>query len=305
MKKISVLICIFLLSFGVGFSQHSRVKIIEIKNPPPKPKKEPTPAKLDKAWYLTFELTIKGSGSNKGKNPDSELEWDFDRSYSGTIALDLPSPMIDSKWSQAEVMESIRTQRKTSWMHMPKMGLAAGAVPSDVMAPIKVKIDDKVRSLTKDKGEGNTFENTTVNTHWEFDDTVFTTNATMLILDKKLNTYNVMIALKPFDRTDVFTKVRVTSETNVNRSQNGYGGLPTSETNTEHNSIFISEIQFPLTAILRTGQITHPVDLPLRIKDGGYEYDSGDLEPDKPMIEGEPKSKQTVKIHIYYRFKRL
>ena len=305
MKKISVFVCIFLLSFVPAFSQHSRAKVIEIKKPPPKPKKVTTPAKPDKSWYLTFELTIKGSGNNKGSNPDSELEWDFDRSYSGTILLDFPSPMMDPKWSQAETMESLRTERKTAWMHIPKAGLPSGITPSDLMYPIKVKIDDKLRNLTKDKGEGDSYENTTVNTHWEFDDTVFTTNATMLVLDKKLNTYNVTIALTPFDRNDIFEKVRVTTETEINRSAHGYGDLPRSENKVERGSMFISEVHFPVTGILRDGQIKHVVDLPLRSKDGGYEYDSGDLEPDKPIIESEPKSKKTVKIHIYYRFKQL
>src|SRR6202022_3693337 len=212
MKKISVLMCIFLLSFCVGFSQHSRVKIIEVKKPPPKPKKETTPDKPGKAWYLTFEMSIKGSGSIKNSN-FSELEWSFDREYSGTIALDMPTPMFNPKWSQAEMMDALKSQRKTAWMHTPKSGLAAGEIPSDLMYPIKVKINDKVRNLTKDKDEGSTFENTAVTTRWEFEDTVFITNPAMLVFDKKLNTYNVEIGLKPFDRRDPFTLVRVTTDT--------------------------------------------------------------------------------------------
>ena len=157
-------------------------------------------------------------------------------------------------------MNALQTQRKTAWMHTPKAGLPTGVIPSDLMYPIKVRIDDKVRNLTKDKGEGATFENTTVTTRWEFDDTVYTTNATILVFDKKLNTYNVEIGLKPFDRKDAFTLVKVTNDTDITRSVNGYGGLPTKESLSGHHAMYISEIQFPVTDILLNGGISHPVD---------------------------------------------
>jgi hypothetical protein len=286
MKKISVLVCILLLSFTCAYSQHIiKPKRVEVKQPPQKPKKVTTPAK-PKAWLLSILVTIKGTGTGKDYS-GTEFEWDFDRSYKGLIALNQPNPAFDPKWSQAELIEAVNTDRKISWYQ------DLLAVPLKINAVVK----DKTTFLVKEKDEGNTFENTTVVTRSEINNSIIaSSDATMLVLDKKLHTYNVVIGFKCKSVTGGCQQ-KLSTTTSIERSDHGYGDLPASETSTKDTVISFSEFKFPtIKGLLENGKIHHSFDLPRpKMIIGSYVYD-------EHMIKGVPESKKTVKIHIYYIF---
>ena len=308
MKKISVLVCISLFSFACAYSQPIKPKIFDI--PPVKPKKPVPPAKPKKTWYFTFEMTIKGAGSVKNlDNSGNILEWGIDRSYSGVIALDQPAPSFDHNWSQAEISEAFRSGRKVAWFNrdVRRNSSIDDMKPSGNVHPVAVRINDMLRTITKENDEGDTFENTTITTHWEFDDSIFTSNSNMLVFDKKLGTYNVHIPLVSENDNDPYSTIRLQVDTSIERSDHGYGDLPTSESGTFNNLISFNKINFPtIKNLLENGFIHHEFDLPLpAMKDVSYQYDPGDLQPDKPMFGGVPESKTKVKIHIYYLFKQL
>jgi hypothetical protein len=298
MKKVYILICISFFSFTCVYSQHKiRPKNFEVP-PVKKPVTKPTPpAKPDKGWRLTFSVTIVGNGIAAGFHEDDEFEFSINHRYSGTIDLTEPNPVVDPNWSEVEKKDAIASRRKIEW----RGDLLKPAPNADIW------IDDESTLLQKEKDEGDTFENTSVTIHTEVKDIIIMPSySTILVFDKKSDTYNVTIALTCKSSIGECKEKKSTTIA-IKRSDHGYGDLPTSETNTEDTTTSFEGIKFPTTKDLIAGsKIHHPVDmkLPEMIK-GHYEYDSKDLEPDKPMYKNVPESKTKVKVHVFYSFSKL
>jgi len=307
MKKLIPIILFSLLSGIAGFAQKSRFKMTIVKPTVPKPKKPAPPA--DSSWFITYEMTILGSGSQKDEDdPGNETIWSIDRKYEGTYELDLHTPGIISTdgLEEKETLSSIRSGRITDWTWRFKIGkkvvrssIASGALP------IHVIIHDKLEIRTHEKGEGSSFENTTTLKKWQVDlDDGYTSNELKLRIIKKPAEYNVWIPLKAVDDVLGEGSVKLTTTISNERSREGYGGLPTSETKNEpEQNIHISTIKIPeVNGLLEKG-IIHPfTDMPIPEKNGGFESDWPDVEPDEAMIPGIPETKTKVAIHIFYRF---
>jgi hypothetical protein len=296
MKKISVLVCVFLLCFIPAFSQHPKTKVIVVKPPPPKPKKPTPPAKPDKGWELAFLVTIDGNGVANDFHEDDEFEWSIYHNFTGDIILNQPVPMSDPGWSQAEKTEALSSGRKTAWTQ----DLLSPA------APVYMVIGDKSTLLQKENDEGNTFENTSVTIRTRVDAIVMATSGTMAVFDKKSGTYNVTISLRCKTNTGGCTEKKSTTIA-IKRSDHGYGDQPTTETTTKDTTTTFFEIQFPTTRDLIAGnKIHHAVDLKLpEMIRGHYEYDPEPVEPDKPIYKNVPESKTKVKIRVFYLLTKL
>ena len=293
MKKVYIFLCIFFFSFTCAYSQHK----IKPTNFEVAPVKKPTPpAKPDKGWRLTFSVSIVGNGIATDFHEDDEFKFRINQRYYGTVDLTGPNPVVDPNWSEAEKKDAIASGRKTEWR-------------LDLLKPapqVNIWNDDESTLLQKENDEGDTFENTSVTIHTEVKGIIIPSYSTMLVFDKKSGTYNVTIALACKSSIGG-CKEKKTTTIAIKRSDHGYGDLPTSESNTQDTTTSFEEIKFPTTkGLIAENKIHHPVDLTLpKMIKGHYEYDSEDLEPDKPMYKNVTESKTKVKVNVFYSFSKL
>ena len=69
------------------------------------------------------------------------------------------------------------------------------------------------------------------------------------------------------------------------------------EGSTDEKSVLIK-------GLLEGGRIHHQENRPLDATGGAIEFDSGDLEPDQPLISSVPETKEKVKIRVCYKISR-
>ncbi|MGH9820482.1 MAG: hypothetical protein ACRD43_09970, partial [Pyrinomonadaceae bacterium] len=157
--------------------------------------------KSTEVWYLSFDVTVKGNGnSQRGRDDELRDEWKVDRSYSGVIELNLgvPTPVqVNASMSLAEI--------KMRMASAPEMFIHTSTDWSQNLMLIKVKIHDKRVVILKDKGEGDTFENTTTTTSWDGEGTALADNAVQLLIDMGHPLYNVTIPFQ-FHKDDKILK---------------------------------------------------------------------------------------------------
>jgi hypothetical protein len=266
--------------------------VAPVKKPVTKP---PTPAKPKPilGWSVLFLVTIKGHGISKDINGFSEFEWTIDRSYDGTITFNQGLPVTEPGWSREERMEAYDIQRKTKWLSVDNMKF-----PQIITATEH----DKQRTVVKDKGEGDTYENTTVTTQLDVNSPVLA--SAMLAIDNKLNTYDFAIGLICKGSTHGCQR-KISTTTSIERTDHGYGNLPTSQTKIEDTTISFIEIIIPAIEGLVKENLFRTDDLKLVNVNGHYEFSSPKLQPDKPMITNVPESKSKVEIQIVYVFNKL
>ena len=306
MKKISVLVCIFLLALVPAFSQHTKAKASS------KTKKIIPPAKVDKIWYLSFEMTIKGKGeTKKGEEDEIEAWWDIDRTYSGVVELNYPTPAsiaVNKSMSPDEIMAAVKSA-PVKWLHSGK-----GNDPNQLYLMVKVKINDKIYMKLNDKGEGGSFENTTSLIYWNGVGTAMMDNAVEFLIDKNKSSYNITIPLK-FKVGEYGDKnLKIERHKSIERSAFGYGDAPTLETlPIKYEDVPLGTLQFPVVIdLLDGGTIHHPTNVPLRfvqkgnvLDSGEQEWDSGDQDIDEPLFKDFPDSQKGIMVHVYYRLKQM
>ncbi len=263
-------------------------------------KKKPKSVAAQKIyWYVDYTVTVKGSGEKTGTDGDSTIRWSIDRTYSAVMKLnssfDIGNQEVMKKMNSQQIMEAMKTKRYTTFRYLPSK-------PNDDM-PLRVTIDDAINVITKERGEGDSFENTTVLKNWVADETFNVLNGATLITDNKLLTYNVWLPIVFLD-----SKMIMRSQTKIDRSAYGYGDAPThEETPVEETKVRFSTFGLPNVEglINDSAVIEHKPDRPFPPNFfTAWEYDSGDKIPDKPLIAGVPDSKTNVKVRVRYRFSK-
>lgn len=287
--------------------------ILSINNFAQKPAKAASKAK--EVWYLSYEVTIKGSGSSMDYNgAGDEATWVVDRSYSGTVELGSASPLVNRNMSQSEMIASLHSGNIMSWRHagtltkehdgMSAIDKRASKFLDGMDLPIKIRINDKIVTHSEAEFAGRSFQNLTNTTFWYGKNSATKTQNTMeLVIDKTRSRYNVTIPLKivigdPW--------LLVTSSTLVERSKYGWGDKPQREVLPGRLEwIGFDTLKIPeIKDLLENGMIHHPEPLPFELKDGAHQYDSGDLEIKEPLLSP-PDSYKGVTIRIFYLFKKM
>jgi hypothetical protein len=260
--------------------------------------KTKAPAKSAEVWYLSFEVTVKGNSSKaRGERGEVTDSWYVDRTYSGVIELNLSVPTsveVNKAMSPAEMISRVRSA--------PLMWVHRGSDWSDTAMVIHIKIHDKKVLVLKEKGEGDTFENTTNTITWDGEGDALADNAVQLFIDKNRSLYNVTI---PFQLHMADRLLKKLTNHTVERSDHGYGDEPTHEQKLDPEDIPLGTFSLPkVIALLTGGRIHHPNNLPFSLNSGSFDWDSGDVDPDEPIFNDIPESKKGIKIHVYYLIKK-
>jgi hypothetical protein len=305
------IITFFLFSILCSFTVFSQKKPTGSKIfwvPPAKPKK-PTPPP-QKSWFVSWELTVKGNGSEKGDADDgSEVTWSIDRKYTGKVELNFSSPGYLPEMNAEQIKKALMEGNITDWRHM-KPVKTGGPIDYQLTTnsiPIHVFIKDKRKMLVKDRGEGDSFENTTTTEEWNADYDGFTQNQARLqtIAKSSYSHYSVWLPVSPFDDILEPAKLFLSTTVSIERSKYGYGDLPTSETEKKPDQhLHINDAHIPqLNGILEKDALIHPyTDLPYEEKNGVFEFDSGENLITKPLFDFIPESKTNVKVRIVFHF---
>jgi len=241
-----------------------------------KPKTTTTPKIY---WYVDFTVTVKGNGAKTNEDGDSTINWTINRTYYGTQKLNLSQTTAKP--------EMIR------W----------STLPSKFFPEMRVTIEDILAISNKDEGEGSSFENSVESKSWKTDRT-FSFLGIDLTTNNKLLTYNLNIPVVFLSGKEGVT---MRSQTIYDRSDAGYGEAPThEETPVKETQVSIGDFKLPdIKGLIQYSQIKHKTDRPLPANFSTvWEYDSGDLSPSKPLIDGVPDSKTNVKVRVRYRFSK-
>ncbi len=286
-----------------------------IVKPAPKPKVIIVkPAATPKIyWYVDYTVTVKGNGirtnPKKDKDPtiiskDPIIIWSIDRTYSGVMKLTssyaAPTMAVmdmEGKELTQEIQQVIRSGRFTRF-----------STPLNVAVPTRVKIYDvlNVSRIRKDDPyncRGN-IETTTELKTWEADGTFDAIANAMLNTDSKSRTYNVWIPIVFID-----SSMTMLSKTEIDRSNFCPDRkLPAhEETPVEETQVRIALFSLPNIEGLITDKavVEHKPDKPFPPNFlTAWEYDSGDMTPDEPLIDDVPDSKTNVKVRVHYRFSK-
>ena len=168
---------------------------------------------------------------------------------------------------------------------------------------MRVIVKDTHAISNRGEGEGGSFENWVLSKSWDTDAT-FSFPGINLTTDNKLLTYNLDITLLFLSGKEGVT---MRSQTIYDRSDFGHGEAPThEETPVEETQVSIVDFKLPdIKGLIQNSQIKHKTDRPLPANfSGAWEYDSGDMTPDEPLIKGVPDSKTNVKVRVRYRFSK-
>lgn len=243
-------------------------------------------AKPSDVWYLSYTVTIKGSGKIEPEpgTDDPTIYWKIDRNYSGTIAL-ADGKLFNRGSDSAADLKAMRFVRFKS--DSPKMD---------------VKIDDYL-ILKWEEDICEVLTKTLDKRTWEADVKGYGGSSfdTSLTFDNQKQTYNVSlpIAVNVVDSDLLlFKRIRETSRTPS-------GGASSSETKIlEEKKYSIFDVKFPrIFDLIENNRIRHNDDMPLKYVNGAYEWTSKEEtvhDPILPNIDVEDK----VKLQVFYRFKK-
>ncbi len=265
-------------------------------------------------WYLYFKVTIDGENGteNDTGEPDS---WSVHDSFSGNVALNSRAPLIKTNNKTTKTSTMSKQEQMAAAMNVLKemnseiQWIATPVRPMEVMfnglLPLYIKIHEMTLYGGKDAcGD----ESSTTNTR-SGDGSDFSLATPRFVADTEHLTYNIFIPLKPESDKQQATVKQVVREL-VNKKPQ--------ETVTEpgpHDVPFKDGQLFGISGItvtdpkrggylLKGGVIHHEIDVPLDVVSGYVEYDSGDVEPDEPLIKTKPNTKTKVKVHIYYKLSK-
>jgi hypothetical protein len=244
------------------------------------------PPKIE--WYVEYVVTIRGDGKKEPEPGDEDrtITWSIDRTYSANL-------------------EFVATANKDRMITKYKLYSKNPAQKN--MTPFHITITDKLEDIYKGTYHYNSFQTDTVLTNWDANETDFTEDIAQIVINNKTASYNVFLPM----RSILSNKkgLKKISQTTYDRSKYGFGGkpmheeLPVEVIDLELNSIRIPSVGKILP--LAMGAIVHPEDLPLPLNSAtGWDYDSGVLQPDKPLIQGIPDSKTNVEIRVHYKISR-
>jgi hypothetical protein len=240
----------------------------------------PSNAYTAEVWYAEFTLTIKGKGKLEGEfDGDPDIEWKIDRTYYSNFKL-----------------------RPTSGGN--------GFVNSVSVAnpfTVHVTIADELKTIKKGRFQHDSFENTTTTKKWE-QDAPESGNArgSYLFIDTKTRTYTIDFEFLP--KSIKNAKLKLTETVEIERSEFGFGGKPTHETLPGPVTLLrVNTLKIPRVRKLgmwggtffSAVEGTLPNTYPQSIK-----YDSGDLEPEEPLIGDIPDSQTNVKVRAVCRFSK-
>jgi hypothetical protein len=283
------------------------VSAVEI---PAQKKPKPTP-KERVYWYVDYTVTVKGNGSTIPKDGYTTTVWSINRTYSAVLKLTEKQAQLFMGVIDPD--EAEKAIRSPGAMQVLKSGRFIRYMTSAFKpAPTRVKIVDTVNliSIRKTKCLVKT---TTGLTTWEADETFDVVPNFMLHTDEKSLTYNVLIPIV-FMNPSKDTGMTMLSKTEIDRSYS----CPTEKKEPAHEETIIDEKQVSINSLdlpkvkgligdgfLEGSVVEHKPDKPWPPNFlTAWEYDSGDMMPNEPLIAGVPDSKTNVKVRVRYRFSK-
>ena len=267
-------------------------------------------------WYLYVKVTIDGEMVNENSMADPG-NWSVHDSYSGSVALNTRSPYI-KKNNNANTRQMSQQEKIAAAMAMMKdlnSSLQWSAVPTggqrkdpfNGLLPLSIKRHEMARYGQKDPCNDDEF---TKNTR-DGDGDDFSNTSPFFMADTQHLTYNVTIPLNPDGNQDqVMVKQEVTQKINkqwqTEVTPPGPHKVPFNAKQFEIFKLTNVKVTDPKRGgtLLKGGVIHHGVDIPLDVVSGYVEFDSGDVEPDEPILSGNIDTKLKVRVHIYYKLSK-
>ncbi len=242
----------------------------------------------DDRWFtLEYTATVKGNGRRPaGIDGSPEIIWSFDRLYEGNIGLYsrdvnvLPSELM----SPASIMAAQKAERRF--------------VYNDSKGTIHAEIDDSIERITKEVCSDTTNQMFSDLETWKANGDFPVFGIERLFTDRMLHTYNISIPVYSKDDKAVkyFRIKRVGRSGGIRPSISLHGEEPVSK--------LMGLLGLPTVAsIIKDGVVSHDPekDIPQSFPKE-WEFDSGELMPDKPLIPEIPETRTNVKIRVYYKF---
>jgi hypothetical protein len=255
-----------------------------------------------KSWFLKWDLTISGKSDQTSK-----IKWAVKHEYSGAVELSdvgvvmgaMPrlTPQQAKAMTPAQAMAMVKNAKKVHmWLY--KAPTMFGA--------IDVTIDDSVKRKNHDRGEGESFENTTTTNTWKGTTKDQVQNSYKLEVDEQAKTYNITIPFTPMGQTKSIATEEIVE---IERSAYGWGNKPTHEgPTTTPGSVTPSSLKNPEAAsLIAGGNLHHDKDLAFAPKDDIVLFDSGNVKMDasSTFLQNLPGAKDNVTIHLVYTLSKL
>lgn len=265
-------------------------------------------------WYLYFKVTIDGEMINENSMADPG-NWSVHNSYSGSVALNTRQPFVKTDKNTNSRQTSRQDQMAAAMAMMKQMNgsfqwtvLPSGVQrmgPFNGLVPLYVKRHEMTKYGGKDACNDDEF---TTNTR-EGDGDDFSYAAPFFMADTQHLTYNVTIPLKPDgDKQQVMVKQEVQSKVNKQWKTETTPPGPHKVPFKEMEVFKLSNVKVTDPkrggSLLKGGIIHHEIDVPLDVVSSYVEFDSGDVEPDDPILSGNSDTKDKVKVHIYYKLSK-
>jgi hypothetical protein len=265
-------------------------------------------------WYLYFKVTI--DGENGDENDTGEPDrWSVHDSFSGNVALNSRAPLIKTNNKTTKTSTMSRQEQMAAAMTMLKemnseiQWTATPVRPMEVMfngiLPFYIKIHEM--TLYGGKDTCGDYSSTTNTRNGDGND--FSLATPRFVADTEHLTYNIFIPLNPESDKQQATVKQVVRELVNKKPQDTVTEPGPHDVPFKDGQLFgISRITVsdPKRGgyLLKGGVIHHEIDVPLDVVSGYVEYDSGDVEPDEPLIKTKPNTKTKVKVHIYYKLSK-
>jgi hypothetical protein len=245
-------------------------------------------AKPGDVWYLSFTVTMKGSGTIQPEpgTDDPTIYWKVDRNYSGTI--DLADGKLFNRGSEntAADLKAMRFVR----------------FKSD-SAKMDVKVDDHI-ILKNEEDICEVLTKTLDKRTWEADVNGWTSNSrfdTSLTFDNQKHTYNVSIPIAlAAAGSDLLLFKRILETT-----RKPSGGVSSSETKIlEEEKYSIFDVKFPrIFDLIESNRIHHNDYVALKSVNDAYEWTSKE-ETVHDHILPNIDVEDNVKLQVFYRFRK-
>lgn len=275
--------------------------------------KKPKPALKERVyWYVDYTVTVKGNGSTIPKDGYTTTVWSIDRTYSGVMKLNSSQAMPNMGVTYIEEMGSqevlnLKSGRFTRYY----------SSPYEVTVPASVIINDTLSLISIRKTKCSVMTKKDVK-QWLTEDRKYEVPHPFLHTDSKSLTYNVWIPIlfKPYSNHPRMRNQTITmlDQTIIDRSYScpvekkepAHEETLVAETYPDINSINLPKVKGLIGDGFVGGSVVeHIPDKPFPPNFlTAWEYDSGDMTPDEPVIAGVPDSKTNVKVRVRYRFSK-
>jgi hypothetical protein len=273
---------------------------------------KPAPTGKKIHWYMDYSVTVKGNGrSGDDASTGRSIIWSVNRVYSGSLVFDDARPYVNAFEVQDRMRQVQGDEKQRLALAMKIMADARSKSARQIkytnteseksaLSPMHIKIDDKLEIVTDEECSDNSDETTTEIKIWKVDKTFNVIgNGAHLMTDDSSITYNVYIPIA-FAGNDVLP---MSSQTKYSRSHN----VKASKKDT---TVVETKTNVPeppdVLGLIADNLVRHAVDRPYPMNFlTAWEYDSGNLTPDKPLIAGVPDSQTAVKIRVTYRLSKV